>query len=173
MTSKRNSDSGRDNSAITFLHESMNVNIANGKKITNEENIYFGSKGLTMKFYHKEDDKTEKVVVVAKGDDKFLFKTNMNGDIKEEELSKSEVLKKLDSKKHKFMIEFLKDSKNLKRMSRTLKGGAKKASKKGSKKGSRKMSRKGSKKGSKKGSRKMSRKGSKKGSKKMARKIVC
>ena len=154
------------------MHSVNEKYVKDGKVVVHEEFAIHGEKGLTIKFYHKENDKIMKVVIVKKSEG-FSVKMTMDGKTEESTLTKADLLKEL--KKHKqlkFAVDFIESAKGLARSGS--RKGSKKGSKKGSRKGSRKMSRKGSKKSSKKssrkGSRKMSRKGSKKGSKKSSRK---
>jgi hypothetical protein len=140
------------------MHSVSEKYVKDGKVVVHEEFAIHGEKGLTIKFYHKENDKIMKVVIVKKAEG-FSVKMTMDGKTEESTLSKDELIKEL--KKHKqlkFALDFIEKAK----MSRA---SSRKGSRKGSKRGSRKMSRKGSRKGSKRGSRKMSRKGSRKGRK--------
>jgi hypothetical protein len=145
-----------------FLHEVNEKQVKDGKVMVHEELIIHGDKGVTMKFYHKENDKIMKVVIVKKPEG-YLLKTVMDGKADESTMSKSDLLKEV--KKHKqlkFILDYLESAKDL---ARPVKRGSRKAgsrksgSKKGSKRsGMRKMSRKGSKRGSKRGSKKGSKK---------------
>lgn len=123
--------------SIKMLYKNDQMSIKNGKKEVNEEYLIHGEKGLKIKFYRQVDDKKEKVTILSK-DDKFFVKTESNGKVQEEILSKDELLKKVEKNKDlSFAIEHLK----------TMKGGKRKGSKKPSKKQSKKSSkRRGSKK---------------------------
>lgn len=139
-----------------FLHEVNEKQVKDGKVMVHEELIIHGDKGVTMKFYHKENDKIMKVVIVKKPEG-YLLKTVMDGKAGESTMSKADLLKEV--KKHKqlkFIQDYLESAKDLarpvKRGSR--KAGSRKGSKKGSRGGARRMSKKGSKKGSRKGSKK-------------------
>lgn len=124
---------------LTFLHDSKHTSIVNGKKEVHEEFVIHGPKGLTIKYFHK-DDETSKKIIVAEKDDKFVIVT-MDGDKKEEsEIAKSDLSKVLAKHKElKFAVDYVKKMK-----------GGKKASKKGSKKATKKTTKKSTKKGTKK-----------------------
>lgn len=139
-------------SKLTFLHKVNETKIVDGKKVTHEEQITDGlTKGVMIKFYHKENDHVEKYTI-AKKDDKYKFLLTV-GDKKDEKLlSKDELLKEISKiKSLKFAVDYLKSAKTVKRVTGGNKSSVKKSSAKKSsvKKGSvRKSSvRKGSKKG--------------------------
>jgi len=94
-------------STITFLHDVHSSSIKDGKKLTDEEKIIDGEKGLTIKYFHKDDSSTEKIVIMGKNDS-FTMKTIINGDKDEKNLSKSELMKELKSKKLKFALDYFK-----------------------------------------------------------------
>ena len=130
------------------MHNVVEKYVKDGKVVVHEEYAIHGDKGTTIKFYHKENDKIMKVIVIKKAEGYFMKSTVDGKTSEKEKLTKDELLDEL--KKHKelkFAIDFVKSAK----LSRA-------SSRKGSRKGSRKMSRKGSKKSSKKGSKKGSRK---------------
>ena len=130
-------------SNITLLHDIRNVSIKDGKKLVNEEYIIKGDKGLKIKYYHKEDDDIEKIVITG-SDDKYKMKYYKNKeDVVETEFnSEKELMAEIKkNKKLKFAVEQMKGG------AVQLEGGAKK---KASKKASKKVSKKGSKKASKK-----------------------
>ena len=170
----------KGSSTIDYIHKSLQESLVNGKKSVNDEKIISGSKGLTIVYFNKQDDKVEKIYVSGSGD-KYVVKMTKNGATEEKEMSKSDLKKMLkDNKNLKFAYNYFE----------TQKGGAlldfyggkpRKSSKKSSKKSKaevsempmpmpKKRSRKGSKKGSKKSSKKGSKKASKKGSKKSSKK---
>ena len=124
---------------IKFLHDKRDVSIVNGKKIVHEEYIILGPKGLTVKFYHKEGDQSEKYIIKAVEGDKFKFISMKNDEEKKEEVfTKEDLLDEI--KKHKllkFALDFIKTQKGGAKVKST----SKKSSKKGSKSGSKKMKR--------------------------------
>jgi hypothetical protein len=147
---------------IEFLHDIKNKTVINGKRLIHEEFVIHGNKGLTIKFFHKDDKSMEKIVIFQKND-KYFMKSTIDDKKEEKELSKDELIKELTKNKSlKFALEYVSKQKGGDcSSSNNLYGG------KRSRKGSKKSSRKGSKKltggkRSRKGSKKSSRKGSKK-----------
>lgn len=139
-------------SSVVFLHDQRSKSISNGKKLVTEEYIIHGDKGLLIKYYHKDGDNTEKIIITKKGDN-YLLKTDVNGTKEEKELSKDAIIKEITKNKNlTFALQYVK--------SQSQSGG-----KRGSRSGSRKGSRKGSRRNMKRGSRRNSKRGSKKGSK--------
>ena len=165
---------------LIFLHDLKHRSIDNDKKMTHEEFVIHGSKGLTIKYFHK-DDKTSEKIVISERDGKYMMKSTIGESHEEKELSKDELVELLTKNKSlKFALSYVKGLKGSASLKRSSKKSSKKVSKKGSKKGSKKVSKKGSKKGSKKvkkgskkmiGGKKSSKKASKKGSKKSSKKI--
>ncbi|AYV77977.1 MAG: hypothetical protein Edafosvirus3_55 [Edafosvirus sp.] len=126
---------------------------SNENRDVTEQKLMETSNGLLIKYYNKEGDKKEKIVIFGKGD-KFSMK-EMSGDkSKETELTRDQLIEELKkNKKLKFALEYVKAQKGgLKRGSRR-NSRARKSSKKTSKRGSRKGSRKGSKRRSRRGSK--------------------
>jgi hypothetical protein len=140
-------------SVINVYHEIRNVSIKKGKKVVDEEYLIQGEKGLKIKYFHKDDKDSEKIVITGK-DGVYKMKSTVNGETEEKDLDEKGLEKELKGK-----LKFAKEQ---------LKGGAKKPNdsdliggKRGSKKSGSKKS--GSKKaGSKKSGSKKS--GSKKSS---------
>ena len=126
-------------SVIEILHNYKNESIKKGKKMVDEEFLIKGEKGMKIKFYHKDDDQSEKIVITGK-DGKYKMKTYINKDVTEKDLDEEEFKKELKSSKLKFAKEQLKGGSSDKKDKKDLMGGAKrKGSKKaGSKKGSKK-----------------------------------
>jgi len=132
-------------SSVVFLHDQRSKSISNGKKLVTEEYIIHGDKGLLIKYYHKDGDNTEKIIITKKGDN-YLLKTDINGTKEEKELSKDAIVKEINKNKNlTFALQYVKSQAGGKR---------------GSRSGSRKGSRKGSKRNMKRGSR-SSKRGSK------------
>jgi hypothetical protein len=108
------SDEGnRKKSDIKFLHDKRNVSISNGHKIVHEEYVIDGSKGVMIKFYHKEGDEFNKVTIKALEDGTYRFISSSNNEDKREEImSKKDLLKELNkSKMMKFAVEYLEKQK--------------------------------------------------------------
>ncbi len=136
-------------SSLKFIHQKLEKTLNDGKKTNHEEEVFHGSKGLTIKYFHKEDDTSTKISVYEK-DGKYFMKTAIKKDKdaepkKEEvEIPKSDLSKELAKHKElKFALDYVK----------TQKGGASKKStikKKSSKKSTIKKSSKKTKKSSKK-----------------------
>ncbi len=126
-------------STITLLHEITSKMIVNGKVVVHEEYIIVGDKGLKIKYYHKEDDKKEKVTIFKNGEDEYKVIT-VKGDTEKDEqtLTEAKFLELLaKDKKLKFALEYVKDIKKAtgskpRSQSRTSKR-SKKATKKSSK----------------------------------------
>lgn len=142
-----------------YLHSEKKETIKAGEKVVSEETIIDGEKGVTIKYFHKSNSSTLKIVMTRHGD-KYNMKTISDGKVEEKELTKDEFMKELKSNKNlKFASDF---AKTMKGGSLLFKGGSK--AKKGSK--TKKASKSGSK--SKKGSKQRGGKAgskSKKGSK--------
>lgn len=124
-------------SSLKFIHQKLEKTLNDGKKTNHEEEVFHGSKGLTIKYFHKEDDKSTKISVYEK-DGKYFMKTAVKKDKdsepkKEEvEILKADLAKELAKHKElKFALDYIK----------TQKGGASKKKstiKKSSKKSTRK-----------------------------------
>lgn len=96
------------NKEPNYLHRCKSVNIKSGKKVVNEEGIYSGDKGLTMKHYKSDDGNVEKMVVIKKHG-KYVIRTIKNG-VKHECVYTNEELVNLlkaDYNKYKFILDFL------------------------------------------------------------------
>ena len=95
---------------LTFLHKVSEISKSDKKGVNtaHEEEIYHGDKGTTIKFFDKNGEKSEKVVVQQKGEDEFLVRTVKDGERKEETMTKAALLKKYDAKKYDFMTKFIK-----------------------------------------------------------------
>ena len=97
-------------SKITYLHEVKNQLLVNGKKRVHEEYIIDGPKGITIKYFYKEENKDtnimEKILITGK-DNEFIMKTIVQDKKEEMKLNKSELLNELNkNKKLKFANEF-------------------------------------------------------------------
>lgn len=98
-------------SKLTYLHKVINESIKNGEKMTYEELIIEGPKGITVKMFSKDKNGAERISISGK-DDKFVMRT-MVGDKKDEvTLTKDELVAELKkNKKLKFAAEFVKTQK--------------------------------------------------------------
>ena len=153
---------------LIFLHDIKQRSIDNDKKSTHEEFVIHGSKGLTIKYFHK-DDKTAEKIVINERDGKYMMKSTIGENHEEKELSKEDLVDLLTKNKSlKFALAYVKGLKGSATLKRTTKKSSKKSSKK-VKKSSKKLT--GGKKSSRKVSKKVSKKASKKGSKKGSRKV--
>ena len=83
---------------VNFVHSVKTMTIVNDKPIIHEEYIIDGAKGIFIKYYHKENDIIEKIII--KGDnDKFNVKMLL-GDKKEEKvIDKKELIQLIKSTK--------------------------------------------------------------------------
>ena len=132
-------------SKITILHDYRLLSIKNENKVTDEEYVIQGEKGLKIKYYHKDDKVNEKIVVTGK-DGQYKMKTTIDKNTTEKDLDDKGLKAELKGK-----LKFAKDLITLKGGSNDLEGGVRRRSSKksGSKKSGSKKS--GSKKsGSKK-----------------------
>lgn len=119
-------------SVINLLHDVHDVSIIDGKKMTFEEYLIQGDKGLKIKYFKKNDKGAEKIVITGK-DNKFLMRKIKDKDIVEEkELSYADMMKELKEKKFEFALKLLKTVK------KGLEGGAKRSKKSKSSKKSKK-----------------------------------
>jgi len=94
------------NSDITLLHDVRNVSVKDGIRKVHEEFVIQGDKGLKIKFYNKENDNINKIVITGKGDE-YKMKTYKNKDPgNEETLTKTQLMDVL--KKNK-LLSFAKE----------------------------------------------------------------
>lgn len=96
-------------SQINVLHDVKNLSISNGKKTNYEEYFIQGEKGLKIKYYNKENDKIEKIVITGSGD-LYTMKTTINKEEPvETSMNKKEMMAELKSnKKLSFAISLMK-----------------------------------------------------------------
>jgi len=83
---------------LIFLHDLKHRSIDNDKKMTHEEFVIHGSKGLTIKYFHK-DDKTSEKIVISERDGKYMMKSTIGESHEEKELSKDELVDLLTKNK--------------------------------------------------------------------------
>jgi hypothetical protein len=127
-------------SVINVLHDYRNLSIKKGKKILDEEYVIKGEKGLKIKYFHKDDKESEKIVITGK-DGNYKMKSVINGETTERDLDEKDLEKELKTSKLKFAKEQLKGGARSKEDD--LVGGRKRSKKAGSKKaGSKKSSKK-------------------------------
>ena len=159
-----------------YVHNVMTKNVNNGNVIIHEEMIIKGDKGIRFKYYHKENDKIEKISGGSQDGKNYNLSIKIDNETdKKEDLTKEDLLKHLSKYKQlKFLSDFFKSKSQKGGSCSELNGGGTRKSRKGSKNGSRKGSKKGSKKesrkGSKIGSKKRTKNGSRNGSRKGSRK---
>lgn len=121
---------------LSYLHDVKHKTIMDGKKVTHEELVINGPKGLSIKYYHKDENVSLKIVVHEK-DGKFMMRTMEGEEKKEKELTKEELVKELSKNKElKFALEYVKSQKGGVKVSKktSRKSTAKKVSKKSSRK---------------------------------------
>jgi hypothetical protein len=128
-----------------FLHEKKATTVVDGKRVTEEEFLIDGDKGLYIKYFSQEGDKKMKIIVKSKDGSYVLIISDGSDKGTEKELSHEELVKELSKHKHMaFATDYLKKNKKSKmsRMSRVSKKSSRKSSKKMSKRKSKKSSRK-------------------------------
>ena len=114
-------------SKIDILHNYKLESIKNGKKIVDEEFFIKGEKGMTIKFYHKEDDNKEKILITGKNG-KYIMKTQgKDKEVTEKELDEEGLKKELKSPKLKFAKDLFKGSSSDKLIGGVKKAGSKKS----------------------------------------------
>ena len=101
------------NQELNELHKVSSLHKVNGKKTSHDEDIYFGGKGLTMKYFNSEEKNgkrvEEKLVVFSADNKKFTVKHLHDGKKDEKEMSRADLEKMLKSEsKFAFMSDFLK-----------------------------------------------------------------
>lgn len=100
-------------SSIKLLHDNKSTKIVDGKKIVDEEYLIIGDKGLTIKYYHREGEDTDKLVIFKK-DGQYFVKTGSKDKQEEKEISADELIKLIGKDKRlKFAAELLKDIKQI------------------------------------------------------------
>jgi len=165
---------------LSYLHKVERTKVENGKVTVSEELVSHGDNGIIVKYFHKENKNSKKILIVASNGEYTIKETDskdgQKGDTKEEKVSKDKLLKFIKKEKLDFALEYIEQHGGKKASRKSSKKPSKKGSKQsGGKKASRKSSKKASKKGSKRGSKqhggkKASRKSSKKASKKSSKK---
>ena len=80
---------------LKYLHDIKNNTIMDGKQIIH------GDKRLLIKYYHKENDNKEKIIIVNKKEDEYIMKVTENDKVEE-------ILKELKkNKKLKFVLDYV------------------------------------------------------------------
>ena len=103
--------SNGEKSTLSYLHKVFNQSLKDGVVTTYEEIIIDGPKGITLKFYNKDNKKEEKITIFGNGNN-FKMTTKIGDDKKEEELTKDQLLDVLKKNKNlKFASEFVKTQK--------------------------------------------------------------
>ena len=119
---------------LTYLHKKIHQMLKNNKMTTLEETVIDGPKGLSIKYFSKSDDDSEKITIFG-NEDKFKIKTNDD----EKTVSRKELFNEIKkNKKLKFAIDYV----NSQNDNIEQDGGSKKSSKKSSQKLSKKSSKK-------------------------------
>ena len=112
-------------SKLVFLHEVKTREIHDGNAITHEEFVAHGDKGLTFKYFHKDDKKKEKITGKQLDDGTFNLRTTVNDKTDEKTLTKAELIKELGKMKNlDFAINYIKSQKELSRITRNTLGSA-------------------------------------------------
>ena len=97
-------------SNLSYMHRQKSVNVSCGKKCVEEQAIYQGDRGLTMKHFSSNSNGSEKMVAVKKGD-KFLVKIIKNGQKEIYDYTNTQLVELLRANvKFNPMVEFLKMS---------------------------------------------------------------
>ena len=97
-------------SKSNYIHRLKLISEGYGKKSINEESIYNGSRGLTMKYYCKDGNNTEELSVIKKGD-KYSVKFVKNGKKEDQDYNEQDFYNLLKSNKNcRFMYNFLKSN---------------------------------------------------------------
>lgn len=97
---------------IEYFAENKTSSLINGKKYIREEYIIKGDKGLTIKFFLKEGDKSQKIIIKDNAD-KFDLMESTDGKQEEKKtITKEELIKFVKGNKElKFVQEFLNEMK--------------------------------------------------------------
>ena len=133
-------------SEITFFHESRHTSLKDGVKITDEEIIIDGPRGLTIKYFHNENGVKTRIAINGKSGS-YTVATLEGDNMTRTELHSAEELKKFikSEERLKFAKEYAKNASggaHMGRPKRTKKGSKASKGRKGSKKRSKKTSRK-------------------------------
>lgn len=72
-------------SNIQVLHDYRKLSIKDGEKVLHEEYVIKGEKGLKIKYYLKDKDNNEKIVITGK-DGQYKMKTTFNKEVSEKDL---------------------------------------------------------------------------------------
>ena len=90
-------------SVVEVYHEVKNVSMKKGKKIIDEEFLIQGEKGLKIKYFHKDEKNSEKIVITGKNG-VYKMKSVINGVTEEKDLDEAGLQKELKGK-----LKFAKD----------------------------------------------------------------
>lgn len=153
---------------LSYLHKVERTKVENGKVTVSEELVSHGDNGIIVKYFHKENKNSKKILIIASNGEYTIKETDskdgQKGDTKEEKVSKDKLLKFIKKEKLDFALEYIEQHGGKKASRKSSKKASKKSSKKqwggnddglqlgGKKRSSKKASKRGSK--SKKGSRK-------------------
>jgi hypothetical protein len=127
----RKSRSDEPREKLTYLHQFVSKEIKDGKVVVHEESVIHGPKGLSFKYYYKDESTKEKVNGRQNQDGTFTLIRTVGDQQDIKTLTKEELLKEIGKMKYlKFAYDYLKSQAGGKR--------SKKRSRKSSKKRSRK-----------------------------------
>jgi hypothetical protein len=89
---------------LNYLYKVVQQLVKDGKVTTLEEIVIDGPKGVSVKYFYKSGDHTDKIVIYGKND---IYKMKISEE--EKTLNKAELIKELKSnKKLKFAVEYSK-----------------------------------------------------------------
>ena len=115
MSKKSKTDNESESStkgAVEYFFENTQRSTVNGVRKTREEYIIKGDKGLTIKFFSKEGDKSEKLIIKDNGSNFDVMSTADGKQEDKKTMSKDELLKLVSKDKNlKFIADFLENMK--------------------------------------------------------------
>ena len=97
---------------MEYLYENRTALIKGEKKMIHEESVKRENNTLIIKYYHKENDMEEKIVLVGENDGSYKMKHAINKEEKpRQEMTEKDFLAMLKDEKLKFAQEHLKEIK--------------------------------------------------------------
>ena len=98
---------------MRFMHQVKSASLKNGKRIIHEEGIYEGTKGLTIKYFHSENDDMYRITIIKQEGDNYIYRTYHNGEKIETEMPLEELIGQLEGdERFQFIVDFLKQNKS-------------------------------------------------------------
>ena len=92
---------------MRYMHQNKYASLKNGKRVIHEEGIYEGTLGLTIKFFHSENDDTYRITIIKRGD-VYIYRTYHNGEKSETQLSFDDLMAELEADDRlQFIREYL------------------------------------------------------------------